>query len=108
MDKVIPVRVSVRIRPLVPRELREGSQVCLDVTPNNPQVSNIEGFTFRVLSRTKNTTNFEIKNWNIFLGQQLSLPKCWSTLCFTCSPSRQPWTLRLKNCISVSNIRDRT
>ena len=37
-DKVIPVRVCLRIRPLVPREQRDGSQICLDVTPNTPQV----------------------------------------------------------------------
>ncbi|KAK7067055.1 Chromosome-associated kinesin kif4a [Halocaridina rubra] len=36
--KVIPVRVAVRIRPLVPRETQEGCQECIDVTEGEPQI----------------------------------------------------------------------
>ncbi|XP_076066005.1 kinesin-like protein 3A [Oratosquilla oratoria] len=36
--KTIPVRVAVRIRPLVNREIQEGCGECIDVTPNEPQV----------------------------------------------------------------------
>ena len=38
MDKVIPVRVALRCRPLIPRELTEGCQVCVRFTPNEPQI----------------------------------------------------------------------
>ena len=37
-DKVIPVKVAVRIRPLVPKETNEGCQVALEVVQGEPQV----------------------------------------------------------------------
>ncbi|XP_072451302.1 kinesin family member 4 isoform X3 [Chiloscyllium punctatum] len=37
-DKVIPVRVALRCRPLVQKEIDEGCQVCLTFTPGEPQV----------------------------------------------------------------------
>uniref|UniRef100_A0A8C4V6I9 Kinesin family member 4A n=1 Tax=Falco tinnunculus TaxID=100819 RepID=A0A8C4V6I9_FALTI len=37
-DKVIPVRVALRCRPLVPKETSEGCQMCLSFTPGEPQV----------------------------------------------------------------------
>ncbi|XP_042881308.1 chromosome-associated kinesin KIF4-like isoform X2 [Penaeus japonicus] len=37
-SKVIPVRVAVRVRPLLPKELREGCQECIDLTPGESQV----------------------------------------------------------------------
>ena len=36
--KVIPVRVALRCRPLVPREEAEGSQPCLQFIQGEPQV----------------------------------------------------------------------
>ncbi|XP_065303977.1 chromosome-associated kinesin KIF4-like isoform X2 [Dermacentor albipictus] len=37
-DKVIPVRVAVRCRPLVPKELIEGCQACARTCPSNQSV----------------------------------------------------------------------
>ena len=37
-DKVIPVKVAVRVRPLVPKEVREGCQAALEVVEGEPQV----------------------------------------------------------------------
>ncbi|KAM4619969.1 kinesin family member 4 [Polymixia lowei] len=37
-DKVIPVRVALRCRPLVPKEINEGCQCCLTYVPGEPQV----------------------------------------------------------------------
>uniref|UniRef100_A0A4W3I8M4 Kinesin family member 4B n=1 Tax=Callorhinchus milii TaxID=7868 RepID=A0A4W3I8M4_CALMI len=37
-EKVIPVRVALRCRPLVPKEIREGCQECLTFVPGTPQV----------------------------------------------------------------------
>lgn len=37
-DKVIPVRVALRCRPLVPKEINEGCQGCLTFVPGEPQV----------------------------------------------------------------------
>ncbi|KAM9333403.1 kinesin family member 4 [Pholidichthys leucotaenia] len=36
--KVIPVRVALRCRPLVPKEINEGCQSCLTFAPGEPQV----------------------------------------------------------------------
>ncbi|XP_024122128.1 kinesin family member 4 [Oryzias melastigma] len=36
--KVIPVRVALRCRPLVPKEINEGCQCCLGFVPGEPQV----------------------------------------------------------------------
>ena len=36
--KVIPVRVALRCRPLIPKEIQEGCQVCLQFVPDEPQV----------------------------------------------------------------------
>ncbi|KAM4726613.1 kinesin family member 4 [Anableps anableps] len=36
--KVIPVRVALRCRPLVPKEINEGCQSCLTFIPGEPQV----------------------------------------------------------------------
>nr|XP_019941626.1 PREDICTED: chromosome-associated kinesin KIF4A [Paralichthys olivaceus] len=36
--KVIPVRVALRCRPLVPKEINEGCQCCLSFVPEEPQV----------------------------------------------------------------------
>ncbi|XP_036976300.1 kinesin family member 4 [Acanthopagrus latus] len=36
--KVIPVRVALRCRPLVPKEINEGCQCCLTFVPGEPQV----------------------------------------------------------------------
>ncbi|XP_077402184.1 kinesin family member 4 isoform X2 [Vanacampus margaritifer] len=36
--KVIPVRVALRSRPLVPKEINEGCQCCLNFVPGEPQV----------------------------------------------------------------------
>lgn len=38
-DKVIPVRVVVRVRPLSAKEIREGCQECIDITHDSPQVT---------------------------------------------------------------------
>ncbi|KAF5892965.1 chromosome-associated kinesin KIF4A, partial [Clarias magur] len=47
-DKVIPVRVAVRCRPLVAKELNEGCQSCLTFIPGEPQVvvGNDKAFTY--------------------------------------------------------------
>ncbi|TRY62448.1 hypothetical protein DNTS_035802 [Danionella cerebrum] len=47
-EKAIPVRVALRCRPLVPKELNEGCQVCLNFVPGEPQVivGNDKAFTF--------------------------------------------------------------
>uniref|UniRef100_A0AAX7SMU2 Kinesin motor domain-containing protein n=1 Tax=Astatotilapia calliptera TaxID=8154 RepID=A0AAX7SMU2_ASTCA len=37
-EKVIPVRVALRCRPLVPKEINEGCQSCLTFVPGEPQV----------------------------------------------------------------------
>ncbi|KQK76736.1 hypothetical protein AAES_132567 [Amazona aestiva] len=37
-EKVIPVRVALRCRPLVPKEISEGCQTCLSFVPGEPQV----------------------------------------------------------------------
>ncbi|KAG7321201.1 hypothetical protein KOW79_015616 [Hemibagrus wyckioides] len=47
-DKVIPVRVALRCRPLVAKELNEGCQSCLTFVPGEPQVvvGNDKAFTY--------------------------------------------------------------
>ncbi|XP_034167408.2 kinesin family member 4 [Pangasianodon hypophthalmus] len=47
-DKVILVRVALRCRPLVPKELNEGCQSCLTFVPGEPQVvvGNDKAFTY--------------------------------------------------------------
>uniref|UniRef100_A0A3B3S4F8 Kinesin family member 4 n=1 Tax=Paramormyrops kingsleyae TaxID=1676925 RepID=A0A3B3S4F8_9TELE len=47
-EKVIPVRVGLRCRPLVPKELSEGCQCCLTFVPGEPQVivGNDKAFTY--------------------------------------------------------------
>ncbi|KAM9451565.1 kinesin family member 4 [Clarias gariepinus] len=47
-DKVIPVRVALRCRPLVAKELNEGCQTCLTFIPGEPQVvvGNDKAFTY--------------------------------------------------------------
>ena len=37
-EKTIPVRVALRIRPLVPREIGEGCKECVRCIPGHPQV----------------------------------------------------------------------
>ncbi|KAM6143493.1 chromosome-associated kinesin KIF4A [Erethizon dorsatum] len=46
--KGIPVRVALRCRPLVPKEIREGCQMCLSFVPGEPQVvvGNDKSFTY--------------------------------------------------------------
>lgn len=36
--KGIPVKVALRCRPLVPKEISEGCQMCLSFVPGEPQV----------------------------------------------------------------------
>ncbi|XP_073680996.1 kinesin family member 4 [Garra rufa] len=47
-EKVIPVRVVLRCRPLVPKEINEGCQCCLTFVPGEPQVivGNDKAFTY--------------------------------------------------------------
>ncbi|NXW63217.1 KIF4 protein, partial [Eurystomus gularis] len=47
-DKGIPVRVALRCRPLVPKEISEGCQKCLSFVPGEPQVvvGNDKSFTY--------------------------------------------------------------
>ncbi|XP_029463115.1 chromosome-associated kinesin KIF4A isoform X2 [Rhinatrema bivittatum] len=47
-DEGIPVRVALRCRPLVPKELSEGCQCCLTFVPGEPQVvvGNEKSFTY--------------------------------------------------------------
>ncbi|NXH20549.1 KIF4 protein, partial [Bucco capensis] len=47
-DKGIPVRVALRCRPLVPKEISEGCQACLSFVPGEPQVvvGNDKSFTY--------------------------------------------------------------
>ncbi|XP_060792516.1 kinesin family member 4 [Neoarius graeffei] len=47
-DRVIPVRVALRCRPLVPKELNEGCQSCLTFVHGEPQVvvGNDKAFTY--------------------------------------------------------------
>uniref|UniRef100_A0A8C4Q3F9 Kinesin-like protein n=1 Tax=Eptatretus burgeri TaxID=7764 RepID=A0A8C4Q3F9_EPTBU len=47
-EKVIPVRVAIRCRPLVPRELAEGCEPCISFVPGEPQiiVGTEKAFTF--------------------------------------------------------------
>ncbi|XP_066502729.1 kinesin family member 4 [Hoplias malabaricus] len=47
-EKVIPVRVALRCRPLVPKEISEGCQTCLTFVPGEPQVvvGNDKAFTY--------------------------------------------------------------
>jgi len=37
-ERAIPVRVALRCRPLVPKEINEGCQCCLNFVPGEPQV----------------------------------------------------------------------
>lgn len=37
-EKVLPVRVAVRARPLIPKEVNEGCQLCLTFIPGEPQL----------------------------------------------------------------------
>lgn len=39
--KLIPVRVALRCRPLVPKEINEGCQSCLTFIPDEPQVRRV-------------------------------------------------------------------
>ena len=39
MGDACPVRVAIRVRPLVTREKNEGCQQCLNIPHNEPQVS---------------------------------------------------------------------
>ena len=41
-DKVIPVKVAVRIRPISKKEKNEGCQTALEVVDNEPQVTIIK------------------------------------------------------------------
>uniref|UniRef100_A0A673LBX2 Chromosome-associated kinesin KIF4A-like n=2 Tax=Sinocyclocheilus rhinocerous TaxID=307959 RepID=A0A673LBX2_9TELE len=47
-EKVIPVRVVMRCRPLVSKEINEGCQCCLTFVPGEPQVivGNDKAFTY--------------------------------------------------------------
>uniref|UniRef100_UPI00358F8609 chromosome-associated kinesin KIF4-like n=1 Tax=Myxine glutinosa TaxID=7769 RepID=UPI00358F8609 len=47
-EQVIPVRVAIRCRPLVPRELAEGCKTCISFVPGEPQiiVGTEKAFTF--------------------------------------------------------------
>uniref|UniRef100_A0A663EZ44 Kinesin family member 4A n=1 Tax=Aquila chrysaetos chrysaetos TaxID=223781 RepID=A0A663EZ44_AQUCH len=47
-EKVIPVRVALRCRPLVPKETSEGCQMCLSFVSGEPQVvvGNDKSFTY--------------------------------------------------------------
>ncbi|XP_061445755.1 chromosome-associated kinesin KIF4-like [Rhineura floridana] len=47
-DRVIPVQVALRCRPLVPKELAEGCQMCLSFVPGEQQVvlGNDKPFTY--------------------------------------------------------------
>ncbi|XP_030649696.1 kinesin family member 4 isoform X2 [Chanos chanos] len=47
-EKLIPVRVALRCRPLVPKEISEGCQCCLTFVPGEPQliVGNDKSFTY--------------------------------------------------------------
>lgn len=47
-EKTIPVKVALRIRPLLPREIGDGCQECVTVTPGRPQVviGNDKAFTY--------------------------------------------------------------
>ncbi|KAJ8266922.1 hypothetical protein GJAV_G00136210 [Gymnothorax javanicus] len=47
-EKGIPVRVALRCRPLVPKEVNEGCQTCLTFVPGEPQiiVGNDKAFTY--------------------------------------------------------------
>lgn len=37
-DRVIPVRVAIRCRPLITKETNEGCQKCVRFTPGEPQI----------------------------------------------------------------------
>lgn len=47
-DKVIPVKVAVRCRPLIQKEQKDGCQCCLQFVPGEPQlvVGKDKAFTF--------------------------------------------------------------
>ena len=45
-DKIIPVRVAVRIRPINRKETNEGCQIALEVVENEPQVGKLNKLTF--------------------------------------------------------------
>ncbi|XP_069130864.1 chromosome-associated kinesin KIF4A-like [Argopecten irradians] len=47
-DKVIPVRVAVRCRPLIQKEENEGCQVCVQFTKDEPQIilGKMKAFTY--------------------------------------------------------------
>ncbi|XP_053932022.1 chromosome-associated kinesin KIF4A isoform X2 [Cuculus canorus] len=47
-ERAIPVRVALRCRPLVPKEVSEGCQMCLSFVPGEPQVvvGNDKSFTY--------------------------------------------------------------
>jgi len=61
-DKVIPVKVAVRVRPLVPKEVAEGCQLALEVVDGEPQVfvpNTEKAFTYDY-AFAGNSTNEEV------------------------------------------------
>ena len=56
-------QVALRIRPLVPKELREGCQPALELVPNEPQV---------------NRNRFFLEKISLSLSRSLSLARCLS------------------------------
>lgn len=38
-EKVIPVKVALRIRPLINKEICDGCRECMEIMPNEPQVT---------------------------------------------------------------------
>lgn len=52
-EKAIPVRVALRCRPLVPKEINEGCQCCLNFVPGEPQVCIMRSCLFYLLLHQK-------------------------------------------------------
>ena len=59
-DKVIPVKVAVRVRPLVPKEVREGCQAALEVVEGEPQVVFFEKSLYLHVIRQQLTFSIKI------------------------------------------------
>lgn len=57
-ERAIPVRVALRCRPLVPKEINEGCQCCLNFVPGEPQVCIMRSCLFHSLFCIKRSCQY--------------------------------------------------
>ena len=82
-DKVIPVRVAVRIRPINKKEKNEGCQTALEVVENEPQVRKLPIFLLIYTNRynlrftflTRRRASHMIMRWVKTAPMRSSIPR---------------------------------